>query len=210
VGVVDHQDPLAALCCRGHPIRDPWLRGHLTSEVGIVAQLILYACPQGHLGEQVERFFEESRRRFGANAAHDYMPHCSLTGFFDGDSDLVAEQAEILDGWFAHREPGCPVPCIEVPGFGHRRDWHGLELRAPWLLDRMHALARASAAAIRVKTWQHLSLAYGFLPEHDAGLGRLAREMIDPAAQVHWELRFYQRKPGSVWICHRTWPLPGA
>ncbi|MFB1487722.1 MULTISPECIES: hypothetical protein [unclassified Thiocapsa] len=209
MGIFDHQDPLAALCWRGHSIRGPWLRGHLTSEVDIVAQLILYACPQGHLGEQVERFFEESRRRFGANAAHAYMPHCSLTGFFDGDSDLIAEHSQILDGRFSHQKSGCPVHSIEVLGFGHRHDWHGLELRSPWQLDRMHELTRKSAASIRVKTWQHLSLAYDFRPEYDAALGRLAREIIDPGAAVAWELRFYQRTSDSGWICHRAWPLPG-
>ncbi len=175
-----------------------------------MAQLILYACPQGHLGEKVERFFEESRRRFGANAAHDYMPHCSLTGFFDGDSGLAAQHAEILGAWFEPHGSGCPVPCIEVLGFGHRSDWHGLELRSPWLLERMRELARKSAAPIRVKTWQHMSLAYDFLPAQYDGLRRLAREMIDPDAPVHWQVRYYKRTPDSAWICHQAWALPGS
>jgi len=163
--------------CRGHPIRDPCLRGRPTSEVDIVAKLILYACPQGNLGEQVERFFEESRGRFGANAAHDYMPHCSLTGFFDGDSGLIAQHAEILGEWFEHDGSGCPAPCIEVLGFGHHSDWHGLELRSPWLLDRMHELTRKSAASIRVNYGRARSLTCSTARRGSAGVRRALRAM---------------------------------
>jgi ubiquitin-associated SH3 domain-containing protein len=180
------------------------------SEVDIMARLILYACPQGDLGEQIERFFAESLRRFRANAAHAYMPHCSLTGFFDGDSGLIAHHARILGESLEHNASGCQLPCIEVLGFGHRHDWHGLELRSPWLLERVRELARKSSAPIPVKTWQHLSLAYDFLPAQDDELRRLARAMIDPDAPVHWQVRYYQRKPGNDWICHQAWALPGS
>jgi ubiquitin-associated SH3 domain-containing protein len=185
-------------------------------EIAALVKLIVYACPMGDLGEQVERFFEESRRRFGANEAHAYMPHCSLTGFFDADPGLIAHHARILGESLEHPLSGCPVPCIEVLGFGHRGDWHGLELRSPWLLERMHAFAREStarglvAASVRVKTWHHLSLAYGFPPEQYDELGRLAGRIIDPDAPVDWQLRYYQRKPENVWICHRAWELPGS
>ena len=45
-------------------------------------KLIVYACPVGELAEQLETYFSKSRLACGPNQAHQYMPHCTLTGFF--------------------------------------------------------------------------------------------------------------------------------
>ncbi len=44
-----------------------------------LSQFIVYACPQGELAEQIQDFYQESLDLCGFNAAHNYMPHCTLT-----------------------------------------------------------------------------------------------------------------------------------
>jgi protein-tyrosine phosphatase len=46
-------------------------------------RLIIYACPVGVLENELNQFFASSEAKFGLNKAHDYMPHVSLTSFFD-------------------------------------------------------------------------------------------------------------------------------
>lgn len=46
-------------------------------------KLIIYACPVGILENELNNFFESSEAKFGWNKAHEYMPHVTLTSFFD-------------------------------------------------------------------------------------------------------------------------------
>lgn len=46
-------------------------------------KLIIYACPVGTLENELNNFFESSEAKFGINKAHEYMPHVTLTSFFD-------------------------------------------------------------------------------------------------------------------------------
>ncbi|MGC1309940.1 MAG: hypothetical protein WA885_22160 [Phormidesmis sp.] len=57
--------------------------------VNMVHQLILYVCPTGPMARQIETYFEQSQQRYGPNAAHAYMPHCTLTGFFEDEEGAV-------------------------------------------------------------------------------------------------------------------------
>ncbi|KXS18337.1 hypothetical protein M427DRAFT_53736 [Gonapodya prolifera JEL478] len=66
------------------------------------------------------------------------------------------------------------------------------------------------ADAIRCKTDLHISLAYSFDKSQSEGLERMAREMVDPSANVSWELRFYQRFENGLdttWTLHKVWSL---
>ena len=54
---------------------------------------------------------------------------------------------------------------------------------------------------IRLKSWYHLSLAYGF-EEHDfEPLGQMT-SLIDIASEVRWSLRFYERAAENNWKLH--------
>ena len=55
----------------------------------MVTDLIVYAHPTGELAAQLEQYFETSRDLFGANAAHKYPVHCSLTGFFHDEAASI-------------------------------------------------------------------------------------------------------------------------
>lgn len=176
----------------------------------MVEQFILYACPVGELATQLETYFAESKRLCGANAAHKYMPHCTLTGFFQDEEEAVGLYRRAIAQ--ALQEQPMP-PTITIQGMSFRADWHGLELQSPWLqqftaqfAEYAHSPTRQDA--LRLKSWLHLSLAYDFPPDHATTLQQLALKQVNPHAPVQWEIRFYQRHPDHRWTCHDIWSLP--
>lgn len=121
-----------------------------------VSQLILYACPVGPLAQQIDAYLDKSKRLCGANAAHAYMPHCTLTGFFVDSgcaewavSDAELEKASQTIAYYIdalekvltdykqslknNLAPAEPAPKIQIEQLMFRPDWHGLPLRADWL-----------------------------------------------------------------------------
>lgn len=167
---------------------------------------IVYACPTGPLADQAEAFFARSLAECGRNAAHDYMPHCSLTGFFrdrSGAADLYAEclGRSLLDGM------DTPPPAPAVKGMTCSETFIGLELESEELKRRVARFAGSACSPtrsgeIRLKDWLHLSLAYRFPPGQFERLAGLAREMADPAAPAVWEARLYERAPDGSWRLH--------
>jgi hypothetical protein len=177
-----------------------------------MAKFIVYACPLGELADQIERYFEKSRDRYGPNTAHAYMPHCTLTGFFEEVSSAMPNYVQRLDRAYRLLGRSRPETVIEIKALTLRPDWHGLELDSPWLKKLMRTFACTATSPtrkdpLRLKDWLHLSLAYGFSPEQGDALADLARQQVDPTAPVAWELRFYQHNADQAWICHRCWPL---
>ncbi|HEY9646941.1 MAG TPA: hypothetical protein V6C88_11255 [Chroococcidiopsis sp.] len=175
------------------------------------SQFIVYACPTGPLADQLAHYFEHSLRQCGRNAAHAYMPHCSLTGFFR-DDETAAPLYRRAIAQALSQAPPCPDPVIAITGLHFRPDWHGLELQSDWLKQLIANFAQLSISCtrdepLRLKTWLHLSLAYDFPTDRAAHLTHLAQTHIDPHAPVGWELRFYQRHPDHTWTCHQSWPL---
>lgn len=177
-----------------------------------MAKLIVYACPVGELARQLEHYFEKSRLVCGPNSAHHYMPHCTLTGFFDDVSSAVPRYTQTLERSLKRFRRSQPDSPVDVTALTFRNDWHGLELSSEWMrqlvLDFVGAATSPTRKTpLRPKDWLHLSLAYDFAPEQADTLKSLAQELIDPAQAVEWELRFYQRQPDQSWLCHRRWPL---
>lgn len=172
---------------------------------------IVYACPTGELAEQLDRYFQQSLTVCGANAAHHYMPHCTLTGFFQDEETAIPLYVQALDRALSQTQP-CPHPVITIQQLSFHSDWHGLELQSGWLKTMIVTFATLAASptrqdALRLKDWLHLSLAYEFQPEHSESLIQLAQAYINLQASVQWELRFYQRHSDQRWTCHRSWQL---
>jgi len=176
-------------------------------------EFIIYACPTGILAEQLKLYFEQSLTNCGPNTAHRFMPHCTLTGFFREQGSAIPLYLRALERAINRALPICPQPPIVVRGLVFRPDWHGLELESPWLKQLMVNIASTATSPtrqtpLRLKDWLHLSLAYEFRADEEESLRVLAQDLIDPAAPVDWELRFYQRHPhNNSWICHHVWPL---
>jgi len=174
---------------------------------------ILYACPVGELATQLDTYFAESERCCGRNAAHNYMPHCTLTGFFQDEVAAVEGYVEAVAKALNEQRAIAP-PTIAIQHMAFRPDWHGLELRSPWLqhfTTQFSQLAHSPTRPepLRLKTWLHLSLAYEFDPNHAETLQQLAQKYVNPQAPVLWEIRFYQRHADWKWTCCGVWPLCG-
>jgi hypothetical protein len=182
----------------------------------VVTDLIVYAHPIGELAAQLEQYFETSRERFGANAAHKHPVHCSLTGFFHDDIASVPIYIDALRSTLAdhHDRSGSDL----VPSVDQLRlegDWFGLELSSAPLVVMMETFAArqptlARIDELRVKTWLHVSIAYEFNSEHAVELAALAQTTINAGSQVDdWHLGLWERSPGNQWHCHWSTPIPG-
>ena len=173
----------------------------------IEPQFIVYACPTSELNTQLQTYLQLSKEQCGANNAHNYMPHCTLTGFFSDELSSADYYIKALDE--AYR--GDRALEIKIKQLVFNPEWHGLELQAEEIKDLIKDFVRLETSPtrqenIRVKDWLHLSLAYGFESGDRAKLEKLAWETIDLAADVAWELRFYQRIAGN-WNCLKAWSL---
>ncbi|MBD2464147.1 hypothetical protein H6G89_24400 [Oscillatoria sp. FACHB-1407] len=184
------------------------------------SQFIIYACPIGELAHQLEQYFDHSLRLCGRNTAHNYMPHCTLTGFFRDDETAIPVYLEAIAQSLRQASPP-PDPVITITGMTFHPNWHGLELQSDWVKQLIQQVAQrvvspTRAEPLRLKDWLHLSLAYEFAPEHAEKLTHLAQSYVDVrlpqrgncfAPPVNWELRFYQRHFDQTWICHRAWSM---
>ena len=127
-------------------------------------KFILYACPVGPLADQIQAFLDQSRARFGPNAAHAYMPHCTLTGFFSDDPAVVPGDLQRLDRLLARALPAGPRPVVRVTGWGAQPGWLGLELESPWLRGLAKDFAASASGGsrqtpVKEKSRLHLTLA---------------------------------------------------
>lgn len=177
-----------------------------------MTKFIVYACPVGKLAEQIEIYFEKSRLACGPNTAHHYMPHCTLTGFFEDQTSAVPKYTQKLERSLKRFRRSQPEPPLVVKDLNFRDDWHGLELSSDWLRQLIvdfvcRATSPTRKTPLRPKDWLHLSLAYGFMPDQADTLQTLAQDLVDPQAPVSWEIRFYQQNPDQTWICHQRLKL---
>lgn len=170
-------------------------------------ELIVYACPVGELNEKIEAYFRKTRDVCGANSAHNYMPHCSLTGFFQDSETAISSDVEILN-----RLLKLSGISIKITGMTFKEHWHGLEIHAPELKTTIADFIAESQAIsdpknLRSKDWLHLSFAYNFEAGNYEILKKIALDSIDINAPVQWEIRFYQRHEDGSWTCHQSWTV---
>lgn len=175
-------------------------------------KFIVYACPVGELAAQLEAYFQESRRLCGANPAHRYMPHCTLTSFFEDELNTIPLYLQSLEQAYIKALPTRPNPAIRIADVQFQPEWHGFELESDWLKKLTadfieQARSPTCQEPLRRKEWLHLSFAYDFFPQNYKTLVRLAQDTINPQASVRWELRFYERHSDWTWTCHQSWQL---
>lgn len=178
----------------------------------MLRECIIYACPRGELNTQLEAYFTTTLRKWGENSAHQYMPHCTLTGFFHDQFTSIPVYIESLNTALNDHLCHCPTEPIVVVDFQFKPQFHYLELASEWIKNVILDFADLAVSptrvdALRCKTNLHLSLAYDFPPEQDQDLKRIAQTMINPQAEVSWELRFYERHGDQSWSCHHSWLL---
>lgn len=173
-------------------------------------ELILYACPEGELAMRLQAYYAQSRQECGANAAHRYPPHITLTGFYHDTAESISIYTLALRQALsmAHKKARCTV---RIERMMFEPNFHGLVIESPWLKHMtatFASLAKSTtrADAIRLKDWLHLSLAYEFDAAHATHLKHLAIELVDVSAQVDWEVRLYERHGDDQWRVLAGWP----
>lgn len=168
-------------------------------------ELIFYATPIGPLLETCDRYYRDAAS-FGGTAAQTYPPHCTLTGFFHRDAarrdEAIADIVDVINT----RGPSVPAADVEIVAVRHHEQWLGLELYAPKFIEVAHEFARRHGTAddedeVRVKTWPHLSLAYGVddLSSYSETLRRYEDDDATDWSCTEWELGLWERTPGGVW-----------
>ena len=172
---------------------------------------IVYACPVGELNKQLETYFQKTLSLCGKNTAHNYMPHCTLTGFFNDQLNSVPIYIKALDRAYLEANDNLALD-IQIKQLTFNENWHGLELQANGLKQLITNFTELESSPtrkekIRLKDWLHLSLAYNFNPKSEEQLKQLARENIDINANANWELRFYQKNPDWTWKLWQSWKL---
>ena len=177
-----------------------------------VGRFIVYLCPVGELNTQIETYFACSRELCGENTAHKYMPHCTLTGFFEDRVDSIPAYLQALSQAYKNAKDNGLDLSVEVNKLTFNDRWHGIEIEALPIKTAIANFTRLENSLtrsedLRLKDWLHLSLAYGFTPQHQEKLQTLALETIDLHSRVNWELRFYQQYPDWSWQCHQSWQL---
>lgn len=179
---------------------------------GGVNKFIIYACPVGELNSQLETYFQKSRELCGKNTAHNYMPHCSLTGFFEDKLDSTEIYIRALNIAYQKAKDNNLSLRVKIIKLTFGENWYGLELQAEELKQLIADFTTLENSPtrqeeIRLKDWLHLSLAYNFDPKVAAQLQSLATAIIDLQASVNWELRFYQKSPDWSWKSLQSWAL---
>lgn len=173
-------------------------------------ELIVYACPTGPLAHQLDAYRARVLRELGPNAAHGYMPHVTLTGFYHDDAGSILGYKAAVQQALASAGPHPSRP-IRIKGMALTETFHYLKLESPWVVALIQSFAKMATShtrreSLRLKERLHLSLAYQFPREQHEALAALAREMINPRASVNWELRLYERNKAG-WVLHGNWAL---
>lgn len=168
-------------------------------------ELILYATPGDELGTACELFFQELASSGRATTAQHYPPHVTLTGFFRRPPSSVERVAAEVSASIA----ATPASAVVVRSLLGRDDWIGLEIESEWFLGVAQAFASRHVVQpgddpIRLKTWLHLSLAYGDQPQGHKTEDYLehAKAAINPDAPATWSIGLWERI-GREWIEHR-------
>ncbi len=175
------------------------------------SQFIVYACPVGKLNQQIEKYLHQSRELYEANSAHKYMPHCTLTGFLNAESNSISVYIKALDKAYIEAKNNLDLD-IKIKQLTFNENWHGLELKAENIKTLIvnffqNKTINNYQEKLRLKDWLHLSLAYNFNPEYESELKQLALEIIDLKSDANWELRFYQKNPDWSWKCLQSWTI---
>ncbi|NES06603.1 MAG: hypothetical protein F6K22_29575 [Okeania sp. SIO2F4] len=178
----------------------------------MVREFIVYACPVGQLNNQLEKYFTTTCAECGENAAHKYMPHCTLTGFFQDELTAIPIYIQALDNALKNSLTTRPSQPIIVVDMELKADFHYLKIESIWIEKLIANFANTASSPtrtnqLRLKNNLHLSLAYKFPLKQQQILAKIAKKIINPQAEVSWELRFYERHPNNSWTCHQSWQL---
>jgi hypothetical protein len=169
------------------------------------ARLILYATPRGVVADVAARYFDPVSEP--STIAQRYPPHCSLTGYFSVEPEHVEP---FVAATASGEREGVVTTSVRLEV---RERWIGLGVEPADELQRIaRRFARETAGLpgrlddLRLKSWMHLSLAYGHDPRRHDELALVAQDLFDGPLSVDWRVALHERR-GAGWIVH---PAPSS
>uniref|UniRef100_A0A6V7KU52 SH3 domain-containing protein n=1 Tax=Bracon brevicornis TaxID=1563983 RepID=A0A6V7KU52_9HYME len=190
---------LAATGHRGAQLASDWLLAHVRDPAldrEEPREYILYLCPTGHLAEKLAKFWVDSRE-LEWNKAHNYLPHITLTKFFEVPDELAELVSNSLDNLIDPEK--CPKS-IEFETYVSP-NFMGLFVNdkpAKWLdtlgMKFVEKMATIGVTVEAHTSSLHISLAYQF----SSNLFQPLRAMVEdlgPNSSSSFELRLYSRDP---------------
>ena len=179
-----------------------WILAHVFDpdlDKPIPREYVLYACPGGALGSQLEDLWAESLGQCGRNGAHKSFPHITLCQYFGCDDGKLPQ--------LAHAIQACVQQMGDLPekfelNFYSSGSYIGLFLEdqpaTRWLKTFIQNIAgELGKIGLKMephKKQLHMTLAYQFHSDQLKTLEALCRK-VDPKAPVKWEMRLYSRDP---------------
>nr|XP_026692047.1 ubiquitin-associated and SH3 domain-containing protein B-like [Ciona intestinalis] len=193
---------LAATGDAGVQVACDWIFAHVkdpTLDQVTPREFILYACPTGPFGLQLEEFWQQSLATCGRNGVHSSFPHITLCSFFKVMYISMFIWASI------NLKPvtvkGCPAK-FAVEYFS-TQNYVGLFLEenaAQFLrnLSEQFAEEAKTLAGTKVEPHSnkqlHITLAYKFPTNQFTKLEELAKK-LDLNKPSAWEVRLYSKDP---------------
>jgi hypothetical protein len=129
------------------------------------ARYILYLVPEGRLYDLLERYYEDTLA-VCRNDAHDYLPHCTLTGFFSLPAAYPLRRLTSVLQHVLHEAEANVEAAVCVERL-YDDTAIGLAVHAPALVAAVSRWAEETSTdsegtvSIRPKTRLHISMAYG-------------------------------------------------
>ncbi|XP_033641717.1 ubiquitin-associated and SH3 domain-containing protein B-like [Asterias rubens] len=198
-----------ALAATGHQdiqLASDWLLDHVDDPMldePSPREYVLYACPVGPLGEELDEFWTKSLQHCGRNGAHSLLPHVTLCSFFT----CVDSNVEMLTAALQQAMEELEQTAPETVTLEHysSANFIGLfieETHADYMrrLTAQFATEALRKAGVKVdphKKQLHMTLAYQFNTSHHDVLEKLSKEVSINAA-ARWELRLYSRDPRAA------------
>ncbi|XP_070548307.1 ubiquitin-associated and SH3 domain-containing protein B-like [Ptychodera flava] len=194
---------LAATGNKGVQLASDWLLSHVHDpelDQRLPREYVLYACPAGDIGVQLNDFWDRSLAQCGRNSAHNLFPHVTLCSFFKCEDSNVAHLEHALqkavDKYQSYSPENVLLEYFDSPNYiGLFLDDKSADFMRQVCQDFAVEADKLSGTKIEPHKKQlHLTLAYQFHSSHFDVLVKLSKE-LDFKGPARWEFRLYSRDP---------------
>ncbi|CAF0785149.1 unnamed protein product [Brachionus calyciflorus] len=177
---------------------------------------LLALCPIGQLQSQISNFFQQVKQKIGCNEAHynNLLPFMKLTPFFKLPDNQMANLHKAFDRTFKStiNNESFSEPALFTLNKQTKLNEINIDLHiSPQMIllypdiesenTLKQIVGNFSKAAIKYTNYEiipyskqlHLTLGYGYDPEHKKVLEEIANRCINYRQQSEWEIRLYSR-----------------
>ncbi|XP_050524014.1 protein UBASH3A homolog [Daktulosphaira vitifoliae] len=199
---------LAATGNRGVQLAADWLLAHVndtTLDYNSCREYIVYACPSGHLMEELQYFWDESASKCGRNGAHNFIPHITLVSFFEAPDEFSDTIVNILKTLTEEIIQQMTINNFNLESYASS-NFMGLFLndQNSDIFKKIAVLfAERVSEVVKVQLDPHLkslhlTLAYQFDVNHKGTLKSLIKSIINTSSPNFWEIKLYSRESRAI------------